>query len=68
MKVRETKKYISPEITVVILDREISLQLASTEDANPSGEPTGGGWDGAAAAPQNAPGNMESYNDDPYQW
>lgn len=54
MKVRKAKKYTSPDITVIELDNEISLQLAS--DATPSGEPDD--WSKAPAHP----------TDNPYGW
>lgn len=45
--------YINPEITVVELDRAISLQLAS--DANPMGEPGGEDWAQALSLPATDP-------------
>lgn len=53
MKTKQT--YIDPEIELIRLDNEISLQLASTEDADPMGEP---GWTSKAA---------DSFTNDPMQ-
>ncbi len=36
------RKYLKPEIELIRLDSEISLQLES--DVNPDGEPSGPGW------------------------
>lgn len=36
-KIREKKTWISPQIKMIVLDNEISLQLAS--DTEPMGEP-----------------------------
>ncbi len=41
---KTTQKYFSPAIELIRLDQEISLQLQSAEDNDPSGEPSGGGW------------------------
>ncbi len=38
---KTTQLYISPEIELIHLDREISLQL---ESATPFGDPDGPGW------------------------
>ena len=40
---KTTQKYCTPDIELIRLDREISLQLQS-EDSNPLGDPTGPGW------------------------
>jgi hypothetical protein len=42
MYMKTKRKYFKPEIELIRLDSEISLQLES--DVNPDGEPTGPGW------------------------
>jgi hypothetical protein len=46
--------YLKPEIELIKLDNEISLQLSSTEDLDPMGEPN---WSKAS----------EYFNNDPYK-
>lgn len=43
MHMKPKNQYSAPELTEILLDNEMSLQLAS--DANPSGDPSGNGWD-----------------------
>jgi hypothetical protein len=52
------RKYLNPEIEMIRLDSEISLQLQS-EDANPEGEPSGPGW--------SASGRQEYFSNKPLQ-
>ena len=52
------KKYFTPEIELIHLDREISLQLQS--DNQPTGEPDeSDGW--------SASNHSDFYRNDPYQ-
>jgi hypothetical protein len=46
--------YLKPEIELIKLDNEISLQMSSTEDLDPMGEPN---WSKAS----------EYFNNDPYK-
>ena len=62
MKIMKLKKtYTTPEIEVIKLDNEISLQLSSPY----SGPGEGGQVTGASAAPRQ---QMETPENDPYQW
>ena len=57
--IKEKKIYNPPQILMIKLDNEISLQLASgakTEDADPTLEPGGGYW-----------GKANHQNNDPYK-
>lgn len=53
-KIKEKKNWISPQIKKIVLDNEISLQLASNKQ--PTGEPDGEEW-----AKAGQPLNSEPY-------
>lgn len=56
--IKEKKTYSAPQVDMIRLDNEISLQLASGEEAKPIGDPTGNGWDVKA---------NQQHSNDPYK-
>ena len=56
--IKEKKIYNPPQVEMIKLDNEISLQLASGEEAKPIGDPTGNGWDVKA---------NQQHSNDPYK-
>ena len=55
-KIKEKKNWISPQIKMIELDNEISLQLASNKQ--PTGEPDGEEWVKAGQPLNNNPYKM----------